>query len=338
MTLSPRLRLLTRWLLAVVLLGLAIRLVVSDRELGRRLLAVPLWLIVGVGALVAINQLLMSLRLALSVEAAGAPRLSVLVWFRLTSVGQFLNLFGPLGNVYRAVVLKREHGVSYTSYASALFAFVWLDTLMAFLIALVLIAVLEPRLELFGYPALLVLFIVIGLAALAPVVALAVVRRFGSLVPERYSERLIRLFGTAGGALRDPRFALRFLIINLVTTVVHASGLWLGFFAVGGHVGAPGLVLFQVFVRASNLIQITPGNMGINELAYGLLAHATHGSVEQGVSVALLNRAIGTLTTIGLGVAFGGAALLRDQRVIRRAGESLALDEGAASADEPAEK
>jgi len=274
----------------------------------------------------------------LSVEYAGAPKISEFVWFRLTSVGQFLNLFGPLGNVYRAVVLKREHGVSYTSYASALFAFVWLDTLMAFLIAFVVIAVLEPGLALFGYPALLVLFVVMSGAALAPVVALALVRRFGGLVPARFSERLVKLFATAGGALRHPRFVLRFLTINLVTTVVHASALWLGFFAVGGHVGAPGLVLFQVFVRASNLIQITPGNVGINELAYGLLAHASHGSVEQGVSVALLNRTIGTLTTIALGVAFGGGSLLLDQRTIRQAKASLALDTEAAPADKPLEK
>lgn len=338
MALSPRFRLLARWLLAVVLLGLAIRLVVSEPELGRRLLATPLWVIFGVGALVALNQLLMSLRLSLSVESAGGPKISEFVWFRLTTVGQFLNLFGPLGNVYRAVVLKREHGVSYTSYASALFAFVWLDTLMAFLIAFVVIALLEPGLDLFGYPALLVLLVVVGVAALAPLVALRGVSRFGGLLPARLSERLVKLVATAGNALRQPRFMLRFLAINLVTTLVHASALWLGFFAVGGRVGLPGLVLFQVFVRASNLIQVTPGNVGINELAYGLLAHASHCSVEQGVSVALLNRAIGTLTTIVLGVAFGGGALLLDQRSIRQAKESLALDTEAVSADKPLEK
>lgn len=335
---SPRLRLLARWLLALVLLGLAIRLVVSDPELGRRLLSTPAWVILGVGTLVAFNQLLMSLRLSLSVQSAGGPEISEVVWFRLTSVGQFLNLFGPIGNVYRAVVLKRDHGLSYTSYASALFAFVWLDTLMAFLIALVVVALLEPGLDVFGWPALLVLGVVIVGAGLAPVVALRVVRRLGNRVPPRFSERLVKLFSTAGGALRHPRFLMRFLLINLVTTVVHASALWLGFYAVGGHVGPSGLVLFQVFVRASNLIQVTPGNVGINELAYGLLAQASHGSVEQGVSVALLNRTIGTATTILLGVLFGGGALLMDQRSIRQANASLALDTEPASADKPVEK
>jgi uncharacterized membrane protein YbhN (UPF0104 family) len=329
--LPSRYRLLGRWLLAAVLLALAIRLVLSDPELGRRLLATPLWVVLSVGALVTINQVLMSLRLALSVESAGGPRIPELVWFRLTSVGQFLNLFGPLGNVYRAVVLKRDHGLSYTAYASALFAFVWLDTLMAFLIALLVIAVLEPGLHFFGYPALVVLSLVIVATALAPVVALRAVTRFGTLVPARLAERLVKLFATAGGALRRPRFVVRFLVLNLITTVVHTSVLWLGVFAVGGHVGLSGLVLFQVFVRASNVIQITPGNVGINEFAYGLLAHASHSSVELGVSVALLNRTIGTLTTIIVGVAFGGGALLFERRSLRAANEALADDADAVS-------
>jgi uncharacterized membrane protein YbhN (UPF0104 family) len=209
---------------------------------------------------------------------------------------------------------------------------------MAFLIAFVVIALLEPGLELFGYPALLVLIVVIAGAALAPVVALRVVRRVGGMVPARFSERLVKLFATAGESLGHPRFVLRFLLVNAMTTVVHASALWLGFYAVGGHVGPSGLVLFQVFVRASNLIQVTPGNVGINELAYGLLAHASHGSVEQGVSVALLNRTIGTATTIVLGVLFGGGALLLNQRAIREGKASLALDTDAASADKPLEK
>jgi len=56
------------------------------------------------------------------------------------------------------------------------------------------------------------------------------------------------------------------------------------------------------------------------------------------VSVALLNRTIGTLTTIALGVAFGGGSLLLDQRTIRQAKASLALDTEAAPADKPLEK
>jgi uncharacterized membrane protein YbhN (UPF0104 family) len=308
-------RLLIRWVMALVLLGLAVRLVASDPEPLRRLLRTPPWVIGGIAALVAFNQLLMSVRLSLAVEQCGGRGVSQTTWFRLTSVGQFLNQFVPqLGNVYRAVVLKRDHGLSYLSYASALFAFVWLDTLMAFIIALSVIAVLEPGLSLLGFPALLVLVLVIAAVASGPTVILSLLRRFRPSSTSRYRARLVTLLSTARGALESPGFLARFFVVNVVTTAVHAGALFLGFFAVGSDIGIGGLVLFQVFIRFSNLMQVTPGNLGVNELAYGLLAHASSASVEQGVGVALLSRAVGLVTVNLLGVVCGGGPLLFGRR------------------------
>jgi uncharacterized membrane protein YbhN (UPF0104 family) len=308
-------RVLIRWIVALVLLGLAVRLVVSDPEPLRRLLRTPVWVIAGMAALVALNQLLMSIRLSLAVEQCGGGGVSQATWFRLTSVGQFLNQFVPqLGNVYRAVVLKRDHGLSYLSYASALFAFVWLDTLMAFVIALVVIAVLEPSLALFGFPALVVLLLVIAGVASGPSVLHSLLQRFRPSSTSRYRTRLVTLLSTARGALESPGFLARFFVVNVVTTAVHAGALFLGFSAVGSDIAIGGLVLFQVFIRFSNLMQVTPGNLGVNELAYGLLAHASSASVEQGVGVALLSRAVGLVTVNVLGVACGGGPLLFRRR------------------------
>jgi uncharacterized membrane protein YbhN (UPF0104 family) len=305
-----------RWVLALVLLALAIRLVVSDPEPIRRLVATPLWVIAGIAAMVTVNQLLMSIRLALAVaECGGGQGVTRAAWFRITSIGQFLNQFVPqLGNVYRAVVLKRDHGVSYLAYASALFAFVWLDTLMAFAIALVVVAVLDPGITLLGFPGLALLLVVIAATAAGPVVAHAAFKRFRPGSESRFRARLVALLSTAPAMLRNPRFLSRFFLVNVVTTVVHATALFLGFYAVGSSVSLGGLVLFQVFIRASNLIQVTPGNLGVNELAYGLLAHASHATVEQGVGVALLARAVGLVTVNALGILLGGGPLLFGRR------------------------
>jgi uncharacterized membrane protein YbhN (UPF0104 family) len=308
-------RLLIRWVVALVLLGLSVRLVASDPEPLRRLLRTPPWVLAGIATLVALNQLLMSMRLSLAVEHCGGRGVSQATWFRLTSVGQFLNQFVPqLGNVYRAVVLKRDHGLSYLSYASALFAFVWLDTVMAFVIAFVIVAALEPGLLLLGFPALLVLGLVIAGVSSGPLVLHSLFERFRPTSTSRHHARLVTLLSTARGALRSPGFLARFFLINVVTTAVHAGALFLGFFAVGASIGIGGLVLFQVFIRLSNLIQVTPGNLGVNELAYGLLAHASSASAEQGVGVALLSRAVGMVTVNLLGVACGGGPLLFGRR------------------------
>jgi uncharacterized membrane protein YbhN (UPF0104 family) len=308
-------RRLIRLVVALVLLGLAVRLVASDPEPLRRLVRTPPWVIAGIAGLIALNQLLMSMRLSLAVEQCGGRGVSQATWFRLTSVGQFLNQFVPqLGNVYRAVVLKRDHGLSYLSYASALFAFVWLDTLMALVIALVVIAVLEPALALLGVPALLVLLLVIAAVAAGPTVLHALFRRFRPSSTSRFRTRVVTLLATARDALESPRFLVRFFLVNVVTTAVHAGALFLGFLAVGSDIGVGGLVLFQVFIRLSHLVQVTPGNLGVNELAYGLLAHASSATVEQGVGVALLSRAVGTVTVNLLGVACGGGPLLFGRR------------------------
>jgi uncharacterized membrane protein YbhN (UPF0104 family) len=309
-------RLLIRWILALVLLGLSVRLVVSDPEPLRNLVATPLWVIFGIAAMVTLNQLLMSIRLALAVaECGGGEGVSRFAWFRITSVGQFLNQFVPqLGNVYRAMVLKREHGVSYLAYASALFAFVWLDTLMAFAIAFVLVLALEPGITLFGFPGLAVLMLVIASTAMGPVVAHALFHRLRPRSESRHYARLVTLLATARAMLGNPGFLARFFAVNVVTTVVHATALFLGFYAVGATVGLAGLVLFQVFIRFSNLIQVTPGNLGVNELAYGLLAHASNATAEQGVGVALLARAVGLVTVNLLGVLLGGGPLLFGRR------------------------
>jgi uncharacterized membrane protein YbhN (UPF0104 family) len=294
--LLTRHRLLIRWILALVLLGL--------------------WVIGGIAAMVTINQFLMSIRLALAVEECGGGQgVSRMAWFRITSVGQFLNQFVPqLGNVYRAVVLKRDYGVAYLAYASALFAFVWLDTLMAFAIAFLVILALDPGITLLGFPGLLLLLVVIAGTATGPVVAHALFSRFRPASQSRFHARLVTLLATAPSMLRNPRFLLRFFLVNVVTTVVHATALFLAFFAVGASVGLGGLVLFQVFIRASHLIQVTPGNLGVNELAYGLLAYASNATTEQGVGVALLARAVGLVTVNVVGVLLGGGPMLFGRR------------------------
>jgi hypothetical protein len=52
----------------------------------------------------------------------------------------------------------------------------------------------------------------------------------------------------------------------------------------------------------------------VNELAYGLLAHASDATAEQGVGVALLARAVGLMTVNLLGVLLGGAPMLFSRR------------------------
>jgi uncharacterized protein (TIRG00374 family) len=314
--LSKRHRTLLRWLLAVVLLGLSVRLLWSNPEALRRLLSVRVEVLLGLAAQVVLNQWLMSWRVALAVEQCAGGRVFA-SWFRLTTVGQFLNLFVPqLGNVYRAAVLKREHGLPYTSYASSLLAVVWLDLLMGFIVALAVIALFDATLQFADLPAPLWLGGATLALLVAPFAAVGALRalRFEEGAAARFLTRITRVLSTSNSVLHRPRFLLRYFLINVLSTAGQVVGLWLSFHALGTDIGLTAMILFQVFLKLSNQIVITPGNLGLTELAFAGLAHASQLNAEQGVAASLLSRTVWTVVSIALGLAFGGGALLAGAR------------------------
>jgi uncharacterized protein (TIRG00374 family) len=267
--------------------------------------------------LVAVNQALMAWRFLLAFEQAGGRGVSFVKWLELTCVGQFLNLFVPqLGNVYRGVALKREHSVSYTAYASMLFAYVWLDLLMGVTIAFAVIAVFDTRLELAGVPVLFWLLLVISGLFGTPIVAGRVLGRLRSSGPRltRLRGRIAALLVATQTGLRNPVFLLRVLVVNVFGAAGQVATYWFCFRVVGSHISVSALIVFQVFAKLSNQVIVTPGNLGLNELAIGVLSRASNQTLEQGIAVSILVRAVGTTMVIVLGLLAGGAAPLLSGR------------------------
>jgi uncharacterized membrane protein YbhN (UPF0104 family) len=322
-----------RWVLAAALLGIALAWArrYGDPEPFRRLLAVPLPLIAAITGLTLLNQALFSARFALALEQCGAPKLRQWTWFRLTSVGQFLNLFVPqLGNVYRAYVLKRDYRIPYSLYGSGLFAFVWLDLVMGIVLAMGVIAVFEPEFRLGVFPALPVLSLLGFGLFMAPFVAVRLLRwrAFGVRGSgQRLAQRAADVLALAGNAARKPRFLLQAFALNWVMAAVQVATIGLAFHSVGAHISFGKLMLFQILVKLSNQVVVTPGNLGLTELAYGMLAEAASNGIEHGIAVGLLTRTVGVAVVCATGLLLGGGAwLLRGRRQTLAAAES----EGAA--------
>lgn len=289
----------------------------SEPDALHRVLQTQPSILLGVATLIVVSQLLMSNRFALAVQLCGGRKLSQLTWFRLISVGQMLNLFAPqLGTIYRGVTLKREHGITYMSYASGLFAFVWLDLIAGLSIALLLIALLEPGLRLGALPGLPLLALGLVVLLIAPFFTrwLLAKPRMSSAAITKIQTRMTTLLGSAS-ALLHSRALVSFLLVNVLVTLDQVAALWLLFHSVGASPPLAALLLFQVLLKLSNQVMITPGNLGITELMFGLLAYGAQFSVEQGLAVSLLYRVIGTIVVILLGVICGGAGWLgRDRR------------------------
>jgi len=317
-----------RWAIALVAMLIVVRQLVNDPQPLVRMLQAGVPTLAGMCVLVVLNQALMSLRFAQVLNHLGAPRLGVWVWFRLTSVGQMLNLFVPqLGNVYRGVALKRDHGISFLTWATGLVSFVWLDTVGGVLIAMTVISAIDPHLRFAGISAVLLLGLCLLVIFTGPIAAAFVFERLPSSsgFVGRQQARLTTLLNTASAAARSRGLMLRFFSLNVVVTIGQLGTLWLAFRSVGAVVPLSGLLLFQILLKLSSQVVITPGNLGITELAFGAMALGAAYTVEQGLAVSLLLRAVGSAMVVLLGVLSGGAgALVGGRRELLRADDELA--------------
>jgi uncharacterized membrane protein YbhN (UPF0104 family) len=210
------------------------------------------------------------------------------------------------------VALKREHSVSYGAYASILFAYVWLDLLMGVSIAFAVIAVFDTGLELAGVPVLLWLSLVVCALFGAPIIAGRVLERVPATRPRlaRLRARVATLLAATQTGLKNPIFLLRVLVVNLFSTAGQVATYWFCFRVVGSDISISALIVFQVFAKLSNQVIITPGNLGLNELAIGVLSRASNQTLEQGIAVSILVRAVSSTTQIVLGLLAGGGAPL----------------------------
>jgi uncharacterized membrane protein YbhN (UPF0104 family) len=316
-----------RWVVALMAIVFVARQLTANPEPLQRLLRTGPGVLAGLCGLVVLNQALMSVRFALAMNQTGAGGVSLGTWFRLTSIGQMLNLFVPqLGNVYRAVTLRRDYGISYLGYATGLVSFVWLDMVMGVVIAILVIGGLEPGLRFAGAPALALLLAGLLVIFFGPIVAAFVLARLPSRSGwlGKMQARLTTLLATASAAARSPSLMLRFFLLNAVVTAGQTATLWLAFHSVGGSIPLSGLVLFQILVKLSSQVVLTPGNLGITELAFGALAHGSASTLEQGLAVSLLLRAVGSAMVFALGVLSGGAdALFGGRRALLEQNDQL---------------
>jgi uncharacterized membrane protein YbhN (UPF0104 family) len=122
------------------------------------------------------------------------------------------------------------------------------------------------------------------------------------------------LLVTTVQVLESPLFVARFFCVSLLGTLGQVAALWLSFAAVGASVPVGALIVFQVFIKLSNQVMITPGNLGLTELTYGILAGSSTFKLEQGIAAALIMRAVGMVMIIFLGLAFGGGSFLLSRR------------------------
>ena len=74
------------------------------------------------------------------------------------------------------------------------------------------------------------------------------------------------------------------------------------------------IAFYHVILKLLNTILITPGNIGIREIAYGIISQQMNLSMGEGMIVSMVMRIIGMVVILTAGVLLGGHALLKQQK------------------------
>ena len=238
-------------------------------------------------------------------------------WLRLFTVGRFLNLFVPqAGNVYRAVELRRRFDVGYTRFVAAFVNAPWIAMVLNFALGAALLGLLQSGARVAGVPLWLVLSVAALGTAAAPFALVVVL----PLVPQRFRwvgwvhGRVSEMLRITLESVRDVRYLLRVLAWTAASFAQAVVMLWVCFVALGIPAGLAEAIAFYVLLQLATYVALTPGNLGLQELAFAGLAAGFGGGAVEGVLVSGLIRVTGVVALVALALPFGGVEALRASR------------------------
>jgi uncharacterized membrane protein YbhN (UPF0104 family) len=235
-------------------------------------------------------------------------------WTRMFVIGRFLNLFVPqAGNVYRAVELRRRFDVSVQSFLVAFVNAPWLAMILNFLFGALFVGLLAPAAEVAGWPLWALLAAATVGTSLAPIVAIAMLPLF----PARFRwaawsrARLAEMVSVTLRSVREPGYLARVGWWTLLAFVQASAMMWIGFVALGIPVGVAEAIAFYVLLQLATYVQLTPGNLGLQEFAFAALSAGFGATVADGVLVSTIVRVTGVIALVATALPVGGLEALR---------------------------
>lgn len=115
-------------------------------------------------------------------------------------------------------------------------------------------------------------------------------------------------------SLRDRRYLVRVTAWTVAAFVQASAMIWLAFAALGVPVGLAEAIAFYVLLQVATYVPITPGNLGVQELAFAGLATGMGGGAVDGVAVSALVRVSGVVALVAASLPMGGAEAVRMAR------------------------
>ncbi|NND01345.1 MAG: hypothetical protein HKN91_01025 [Acidimicrobiia bacterium] len=230
-------------------------------------------------------------------------------WFRLFVVGRLLNNVIPQGgNLYRSAQLKSKGAMDYSTYVGGFLTFTWLSLSITILLALGVTAVANPGLQLGSTPVVAIL----GLSFLVVVLGPYAATKLIGLLPTSSSRSLLArtqyILGQAFAMPRDLKVLFVFAALSILSLGIAVAIVQLILDGLSSDIGLGEAVLFLALMQASSAINVTPSNLGVQELGFAGLAGGLGIGIGTGLLAGSLVRVSGVVALI---IAAAGAQLSR---------------------------
>lgn len=272
------------------------------------------YMVSGVLLLSVLHQVLHSFRFKVVLEKCGGRRLPFFPWFRIYILGRFLNLIFPQsGNIYRSVCLKKEYDIAYTHYISGFASFAWMDMILNFLLAAGCILAFQSDWQIHGWRIWLFFLVLSIVATFLPFLLLTLLNsfEFQRRGIDWLRGKLTEVLSISLTNLRDGVYISKVVFLGLVVFFRTVLIYYLIFRSLEINPGLTVLIMFYVLFKCSTFIVITPGNIGVQELAYGVLGEQLGIGMAEGILASLVTRVVSTVVIMVLGLMCGGADIIQ---------------------------
>lgn len=261
--------------------------------------------------------LLHNYRFQLILEKCSGQRPHFWPLFRIFVLGKFLNTFiSQAGTVYRGLQLKQDYGISYTNYISSFASFAWMDSWLNMIVAALVILVGGRDLKigsLYAWQISLVLAICIFAVPLLMEAAFRKIS-FNNTYLNWTHSKLTEVLKATVENVKDTVYVSKIIILGIAALICAGALYYIYFRIFDITLTIPSLAVFYALLSLSTCVILTPGNVGVQELAYGFLSQQLGFGMAQGILVAVFARISGTAILLSLGITLGGIDLLRQQK------------------------
>ncbi len=303
--------------LALLLVGYIVYYIFQNREDFLILKSIRLLDIGLLFMVVFFSTLVSAVRLLVVMKRFGLRGMNFPGWFRIFVLARFFNRLVPQGgNLYRALKLKKENGFSLKNYTLSFLSYTWVELVVAFVLISGVIGLFQPRLKIGAFPALPFSILSVVVLIVVPLIYHRVVKR----VPGGggFFSTSLKDIGAMVEKTLDTRLLLKSVFLCVLTFVLALLWFYLGFRSIGVEVGIGALSVFTVIMRMGLIASLTPGNIGVLEIAYGVLASSFGFDFSMGLIVAAVTRTVSFLAVFLLGVLFGGIPLVKSIKKERK--------------------